>query len=629
MRAAQYFSKLEGFFSEKRRRKTFPRASRRSSKFGLESLEARVLLSADLGGAMAVADILKSSTLGTQQGIIQSVETVKTAPTAPPFSFVSGTINVARARLETGRDYILTQDFGTARDTPTTPTASQLRIFEDGRELGPAHSVHADIANLGQGRFSYWGGSDGTVMNLNFSASDNTNPMTNGRSYTYQVGTATAPVQASSLSSAQTPTPVQTPSSVQTTGQVFYISPGGSDSNAGTATAPWHSIQTAAQRLRAGETAILMDGTYEEGEIWFQNSGTAGNPITLQAQNKWGAVLSSLSGNRPAISIAASYITIEDIRFSVSPNNVQGNPPTNTSEAVRLWESTAPSPSNPHTGFQGCVVRGVLIDYSTQRTIGIKTNQDFTLVENNVIYSSVEAFNNTGTIFRGNTIYGADDWNDYLAGKGGIRDLQIYNNVVHLTKGGGTGISIGGWSGIQWVFDPSTAIEAYNSVVYNNVVINETGNPQLLLMGLSGTQNCALVNNVGINGPLFLTLGAGQGSPIRPTNTNPTFINNILRGNGSNSATGSWTGWDGAWNGTLTMDHNNFSNFTSVPSQTNPVAGNPLFVNPNSDWHVQTGSPTLSSGTPVSFSGFNGQPIDISQNKDGNIRPGTWNLGLY
>ena len=114
-------------------------------------------------------------------------------------------------------------------------------------------------------------------------------------------------------------TPAPTPS--QSTGQVYYVSPGGSDANAGTASAPWRSIQAAAQHLQAGETAVLMDGTYEEGSIVFANSGTAANPITIKAQNKWGAVLSSISGNRPAISIDKSYITIEDLRISVSPNN--------------------------------------------------------------------------------------------------------------------------------------------------------------------------------------------------------------------------------------------------------------------------------------------------------------------
>jgi glycosyltransferase involved in cell wall biosynthesis/2-polyprenyl-3-methyl-5-hydroxy-6-metoxy-1,4-benzoquinol methylase len=54
---------------------------------------------------------------------------------------------------------------------------SMLRLFEDGRELGPAHAVHADVARLGRGRFSHW------QRNLFFSSSDDQDPRHNGRRY--------------------------------------------------------------------------------------------------------------------------------------------------------------------------------------------------------------------------------------------------------------------------------------------------------------------------------------------------------------------------------------------------------------------------------------------------------------
>ncbi|MDB4925251.1 pectate lyase [Mucilaginibacter sp.] len=67
-------------------------------------------------------------------------------------------------------------------DSNTSPSVSTLRLFENGVELGPAHSVHQDIRDYGKGRFSHWG------TTLYFSASDNTNPATNGRKYTYTMG---------------------------------------------------------------------------------------------------------------------------------------------------------------------------------------------------------------------------------------------------------------------------------------------------------------------------------------------------------------------------------------------------------------------------------------------------------
>ncbi|OYD82351.1 hypothetical protein CHT98_21625 (plasmid) [Azospirillum brasilense] len=62
-------------------------------------------------------------------------------------------------------------------DSQGAPLASTLRLFEDGREIGPAHALHAEIREHGRGRYSHW---DGHVL---FSASDDSSPLTNGRSY--------------------------------------------------------------------------------------------------------------------------------------------------------------------------------------------------------------------------------------------------------------------------------------------------------------------------------------------------------------------------------------------------------------------------------------------------------------
>jgi len=54
---------------------------------------------------------------------------------------------------------------------------SPLVLLEDGAPLGPGHTLHDDIRELGSGRYSHWG------PNLYFSTSDNSNPLANGRRY--------------------------------------------------------------------------------------------------------------------------------------------------------------------------------------------------------------------------------------------------------------------------------------------------------------------------------------------------------------------------------------------------------------------------------------------------------------
>lgn len=63
-------------------------------------------------------------------------------------------------------------------DNNELPRRSPLRLLEDGRELGPAHALHAEIREAGDGRYSFWG----NVLYL--SASDGSDPNTNGRAYT-------------------------------------------------------------------------------------------------------------------------------------------------------------------------------------------------------------------------------------------------------------------------------------------------------------------------------------------------------------------------------------------------------------------------------------------------------------
>lgn len=102
---------------------------------------------------------------------------------APPPS--TNLINVSKASKDGGFSYYVVQNFGTLADDNSNPTKSVLRIFENGIELKPAHSLHSDIRTIGKGRFSHW--SDGSIIGLYFSASNNTNPKTNGKTYTYTI----------------------------------------------------------------------------------------------------------------------------------------------------------------------------------------------------------------------------------------------------------------------------------------------------------------------------------------------------------------------------------------------------------------------------------------------------------
>lgn len=62
-------------------------------------------------------------------------------------------------------------------DSPSAPTTSRLRVMEDGRELGQAHSSLEEIGMRGEGRYLHQNGT------LAISTSDNSDPRLNGRTY--------------------------------------------------------------------------------------------------------------------------------------------------------------------------------------------------------------------------------------------------------------------------------------------------------------------------------------------------------------------------------------------------------------------------------------------------------------
>jgi hypothetical protein len=68
-------------------------------------------------------------------------------------------------------------------------------------------------------------------------------------------------------------------------GSTYYVSPGGSDTAAGTEGAPFRTIQRAASLVGAGDTVVVRAGTYAGFQLgWdFPQSGTAAQPITFKA----------------------------------------------------------------------------------------------------------------------------------------------------------------------------------------------------------------------------------------------------------------------------------------------------------------------------------------------------------
>jgi Ca2+-binding RTX toxin-like protein len=101
-------------------------------------------------------------------------------------------------------------------------------------------------------------------------------------------------------------------------GHTYYVATTGSDSNSGSSTQPFLTLQKAADIVKPGDTVIVRDGVYSGapgGElVVIRHSGTADAPITFQAEHKGGA---QLDGHNNAIAVGvkfegSSYVNFEN-----------------------------------------------------------------------------------------------------------------------------------------------------------------------------------------------------------------------------------------------------------------------------------------------------------------------------
>lgn len=103
----------------------------------------------------------------------------------------------------------------------------------------------------------------------------------------------------------------------------YYVSPSGSDSSIGTSSAPFRTIQRAANVVNPGDTVIVKSGVYTDTNgdgaiVSFQRGGTSGSWITFRSENKWGAVLdgrNNATGYGLIFGSKANYVRVENFEL--------------------------------------------------------------------------------------------------------------------------------------------------------------------------------------------------------------------------------------------------------------------------------------------------------------------------
>jgi len=164
----------------------------------------------------------------------------------------------------------------------------------------------------------------------------------------------------------------------------------GSDNNPGTTTqTAWKTIQKAADTLTAGQTVVVLPGTYAEA-VLTANAGTSGSPITYRGYFEDGAVIINATGQTYGFKGNNAYVTFEG--FEVYGSNQNGILITGDAADYCVVKNCK-SYLNGSDGIKVdsadyCTVQNCLIYDNGTNGMEVVSNAEPTTIDNCTIYSN-------------------------------------------------------------------------------------------------------------------------------------------------------------------------------------------------------------------------------------------------
>jgi hypothetical protein len=404
------------------------------------------------------------------------------------------------------------------------------------------------------------------------------------------------------------------PSALATT---YYVSATGKDSNSGTSTtAPFLTIKKAADLTKPGDIVNVMNGTYGPFIISHAGSHTGGyityqaypgqHPTVLKNGTTWDGIQIWNSAGGP------SYIVIDGF-------TILGN-----AQSITLSQAqSAPDKNNTTNGNcigGGSSVHHVIIRNNTVSYCpggGMLFTGDYISIYKNIIHhnSYWSPYDTSGITVQGTNSDGS------TAAKIFVYDNLLYNNQNYICNKYQTNpCQITDGEGIIVDSNKSSGyngrIQIYNNITYNN------GGPGIAVHASQHVDifnNTTYKNNISATEPVPFTAHTAGGE-ITATNSNDVrVLNNINYGNSSVPMI--YAGLTSVTS--LVWDYNIlFNGIGAAPRGVHDLAVNPLFVpSPPFNFHLQTGSPAIGSGTSA---------LVPKYDFDGNLRSsGSVDRGAY
>ena len=243
-------------------------------------------------------------------------------------------------------------------------------------------------------------------------------------------------------------------------GKAYYVSPSGSDSNPGTASAPFLTIQQAANVATAGYTVYVAPGTYNvSSEIVTGNNGTASAPITFESTTQFGAKIVTSSANN-GLYLGGAYNIVEGFDISASGNN--------TTALLKMGASNTQAIGNRvhDMGASSCVSGAGIQIGSGTTAITVAGNYIY-----NIGLAPSAGCNQThgiyvltsGNTIQSNVIFNCEDLGIQIDGNGPSKNI-VTNNTI-----------FGNWRGIVIDSGDGGSGTATGNIISNNIIYNNLG----------------------------------------------------------------------------------------------------------------------------------------------------------
>jgi len=237
-------------------------------------------------------------------------------------------------------------------------------------------------------------------------------------------------------------------------GIAFYVSTMGNDSNPGTISSPWRTIQHAANSVKAGDTVYVRGGMYNESvNISASGSATAG-PITFQTFPGESAIVDG-TGLVPSTSSTQGLINITNQSYI----SIQGfeirNYQTASASAIPAGIWVSGSGSNIQI-LNNLIHNIVTTSETTGNAFGI------------AVYGTAAPASLDNVTISGNQVYDLKTGNSESVNvDGNVTNFAITNNIIHDNDN--IGIDVIGFEGVS----PNPAYDyARNGTVAGNTIYN-------------------------------------------------------------------------------------------------------------------------------------------------------------